>query len=499
MPHTVHSLDDLQSSVLAYFSNRFPGRDLGTESWLGKQARAIAMALLLIQAAVEDADQDSSPGPKTSTAALDAFAVLFGLPSNQGGYGRNGAVAASGGQGPVTGTNSTAFPNGSFLLASDGVTQFALSGGVTIPGIPPGSGSIAGKFVAVTTGRAGNLAANSLLAWVSPPVGADATVMLSSGLTGGLDAESDSALLQRIYDRLQKPPKGGAAVDYRTWAEAGSPAVARAYVYPNRGGLGTVEVVLTSGGSGAGRKPSPAAQTADDAFVLARRPVTVQGYLSLLPAMPAPNGLAIRARLKPSAKKYAFDWDDTGAAYSVNAYAAGPPATLTLNQLAPASLKSAIDNGALPRLQLEVTGGPTVPLLAQVTAWSDGGGLTTLTLQNPLPQGWIAPSNGDTVWAGGPIVTPIATALLAYVDGLGPSRADGYADPDDPWEDTCAIARLIEIALDVTDSDGITRFASNVSIPNGVTLNGAALDKTGLADIGAAPELLFAKAVVVRQ
>src|SRR4051794_17171665 len=111
MPLTVHSLDDLQSSVLAYFSNRFPGRDLGTESFLGKQARAIAMALLLIQAAVQDADQDSSPGPKTSTGALDAFAVLFGLPSNQGGYGRNGAVPASGGQGPVTGTNATSYPD----------------------------------------------------------------------------------------------------------------------------------------------------------------------------------------------------------------------------------------------------------------------------------------------------------------------------------------------------------------------------------------------------
>jgi hypothetical protein len=334
---------------------------------------------------------------------------------------------------------------------------------------------------------------------VSPPSGSDAFVVLSSGLTSGLDVETDGALLQRIYDRLQKPPKGGAAVDYRTWAEAGSPAVARAYVYPNRGGLGTVEVVLTSGGSGTARIPSGAAQTADDAYVATRRPVTVQGYLSLLPAMPNGNGMVIRARLKPSAKKYTFDWDDTAATYKVNAYLAGPPATLTLDQLAPASLKNAITQGATPRIQVEAAGGPTIPVQARATAFVDAAGKTTLTLENPVPSGWTAPSVNDVVWAGGPIVTPIAKALLAYIDSLGPSRADGYADPDDPWEDTCAVARLIEIALDVTDSDGITRLASNVSVPGGVTINGAALDKTGLQDIGGAPELLYASLVLVQQ
>src|SRR5207244_722695 len=157
--------------------------DLGTESWLGKQSRAVAMALLAIEKAIEDADHDGAPSPKTSTAALDAFAVLFGLPSNQGGYGRNGAVAASGGAGPVTGTNGTIYPDGALLLASDGVTQFKLSGSVTIPGMPPGSGSIAGKFVAVTSGSAGNLPLNAVLTWLSPPSGSDATVVLStSGL-----------------------------------------------------------------------------------------------------------------------------------------------------------------------------------------------------------------------------------------------------------------------------------------------------------------------------
>lgn len=499
MPITTFSLDDLEAQVLAFFSNRFPGRDLGTESWLGKQARAIAMALLALQKAIEDADHDGSPSPKSSTGALDAFAVLFGLLSNQGGYGRNGAVAASGGVGPATGTKGTIFADGLLLLASDGVTQLKLSGAVTIPGVPPGAASISAQFVAVTAGIAGNLPVGSVLTWVNPPVGADSTVQLTSPLAGGAERESDGALLARIFDRLQKPPKGGAAVDYRIWAEASDPGVHRAYAYPNRAGLGSVQVVAVAAGSGTGRVPSGSVIAACDSYLASKRPVTVQGYKTLAPAMPGANGMTVRARLAPSAKKYAFDWNDTAATYRVFAYAAGPPALLTLDQLAPASLKSAIDAGLSPRLQVEATGGPVLPVQVAATAWSDSGGRTQLTLQNPLPDGWTAPAVNDVVHAGGPIVATIAQALLDYIDSLGPSRADGFADSDDAWEDTCAIARLIEIALDATDSDGLTRLASNTAVAGGVTIDGAAADRVALADIGGAPELLFAKLVVVQQ
>lgn len=499
MAISTFSLDELEAQVLAFFANRFPGRDLGTESWLGKQARATAMALLALQKAIEDADHDGSPSTKTSTGALDAFAVLFGLLSNQAGYGRNGPVAASGGVGPATGTKGTIFADGLLVLASDGVTQIKLSGAVTIPGVPPGADSISAKFIAVTTGVAGNLPAGSVLTWVNPPSGADSTVQLGSALSGGLEQESDSALLGRIFDRLQKPPKGGAAVDYRAWAEASDSGVHRAYVYPNRGGLGTVEVVAVSGGSGTGRVPSAAVLAACDAYVGARRPVTVQGYRSLAPAMPGGNGMAIRLRLMPSAKKFAFDWNDTAATYKVSAYAAGPPAVLTLDQIAPASLKSAVDAGLLPRVQVEATGGPCIPVQASITGWADAAGKTALTLQNPLPAGWTVPTLNDVVRAGGPIVATIAQALLDYVDSLGPSRADGFADPDDPWEDTCAIARLIEIALDATDADGVTRLAANTVGAGAVTIDGAAVDRVALADVGGAPELLFARLVVVQQ
>lgn len=505
MAMTVYTLPEVLQQVLAYYRGQFPARDLGPESWLGKQAYAVAMGLWLLQKAVEDADNDATPSTKTSTQRLDEFAEMFGLSSNSGGYGRNGAVAATGGAGPVTGINGTVFPNGSVLFASDGVTQFELSGAVTIPGVPPGSGSIAGSFIAITEGTDGNLPLNSVLAWASPPAGADATVTLStSGLSGGLDVETDAALLARIFDRLRRPPKGGASVDYRTWAEEVS-GVDRAYVYPLRAGLGTVRTVITAGGTGTGRQPAAAVQTAVDTAVALVRPAALQSYATLLPEMPAPNGLTIRARLRPSATRFNFEWTDTAATYKVDTYTAGSPATLKLDQVAPATLKSAIDaytagSATAPRIQVDTTTSPpVVPVQVRCTAWSDGGGKTTLTLENPLPTGWVAPSVNDVVYAGGPIATLIADELLAYVDSLGPSRADGYADSTDVWDDTCAIARLIDVALDVLDTDGVTALASNLAVSGGMTINAATNDVQGAGDISGSPEMLYAERVIVTQ
>ena len=500
MAITIPTLAAIQAQVIAYFSTRFPGRDLGSEAWLGKQARALSMALLLVERSVQDADYDGSPTERTSTAALDTWAFIFGVPKNTGGYGRNDPSAASGGAGTLSGVNGTIFPDATPLLASDGVTRVRTSGAVTIPGVPPGSGTVAAQFVATTTGIAGNLAVGSVLTFVSPPAGADATVVLTSPLTGGLDRESDANLLARIYARLQQPPRGGAAIDYRFWSESASPAVLRGYVYPNRGGTGTVQVVIMSGGSGLARVPSLAVQTTVEAYVNLRRPVTVEEFRALR-AGTAPTGMRILARLRPAVAKYNFDWDDTAAVYSTTAYVAGPPAVLTITPAAPASLKDAVTFGLRPRIQVEASSGPTNPLSVRVTAFNDIllGLSTQLTLENPLPVGFVAPAILDRVHAGGPIVGTIAPALLAYVDGLGPSRARGHADANDLWEDTCAIARLTETALDAVDPADGARLASNLAVVGGMTIDGIVADRIGIGDLNGAPELLYARRVVVTQ
>jgi len=497
MPLSLPDYDSLWQQILAFFRNRFPGKDDHPESFLGKTARAVGMAIFGLLRAVAAVDADSPPSRRTSSDGLRGWAFVFGVPSDTSGdFGAKGPTLATGGQGLCTGTLGTAFPDGALLTAPDGQTEVALSGAVTIAGAPPGAGSVVGKFIAVTPGSAGNLPVGTVLTWQSPPSGADSTVTLTSPLRGALDGESDAALLQRTLDRMQRPPKGGTAGDFRSWAQSVD-GVFRAYVYPLRGGTDTVHVVIATAGSGAARVPSAAVQTAVDAYVGSVRSVTVEGYQTLLPRTVAP-GIAIRIRVIPS-PKFAFHWSSAGASYSVTAYAppGAAPATLTLNQGAPADLVAAINRAQAglsaewPLVQVIASGAaaqPT-PLLLSCTAAAGA----VLTVQAGPATGII--NVGDAVFAGGPVVAPIANAARRYVDALGPSRQSGYADPNDPWDDACSIARLIQLALDLKDESG-TPLCRNV-IPGGVTIDGQAQDREATDTTGDPPELLIVHTIAI--
>src|SRR5579859_4081990 len=169
--------------VLAFFRNRFPGRDTSPESFLGKTARAVARAIGYFLVSLQSVDQDAVPSQKTSLAALQNMAVAFGIPADaNGNFGQKPATAATGGQALCTGTNGTVYPSNALLFAPDGTTVIQLTGGVTIPGVPPGTGSVLGSFAAVTPGTVGNLPVGTVLTWQSPPVGSDPTVQLTSAL-----------------------------------------------------------------------------------------------------------------------------------------------------------------------------------------------------------------------------------------------------------------------------------------------------------------------------
>lgn len=475
MPITTYSRDEIAAQVLAFFRVRFPGRDLGDDSWLGKQSRAVAMALLLIQKGIEDADHDAVPGPLSSTLALDNFAIVFGLPSNKGGYGRNGAVAATGAAGNASGTKGITFSDGLLLTASDGVTTFQLQGAVTIPGIPPGTDNALAHFVAVTPGAAGNLSTGAVLRWQSPPAGGDATVTLTSPSQGGLDAETDRELLQRIFDRLQQPPKGGANIDYITWATE-QPGVYKAYVYPRRGGTGTVDLVIVSAGSGDGRIPPESARLAVVAFILQVQPTNVEGFSVYVPQMPADKDLTIHVRAE-LAPKYAWDWSDIGLALTVAGYNAGTP-SITLSAPAPATLTGAVDLGLKPRLQVVSAslGAPVIPEQPRVVAYDVTK--TILTLEAVMA---TAPTAGDSVYAGSYAAPLVAQAVLDFVDSLGPSRKSPYADVVNVWDDTVALYTIATKATDALDVDGVTKLLARV--PATDSLGGPSIDIA----VGASP------------
>jgi len=90
-----------------------------------------------------------------------------------------------------------------------------------------------------------------VLQWVTAPpfCGPQVTVGTTGGtdgLTGGADSEVgvDEPPRQRLFSRLQTPPKGGNWADVKGWAEASTPIVQAAFVYPALLGPGTVFVAV---------------------------------------------------------------------------------------------------------------------------------------------------------------------------------------------------------------------------------------------------------------
>lgn len=150
------------------------------------------------------------------------------------------AVAATGGIN-FSGTAGSAIPIGTEARALDGVAFVTTAAGVIGAG-----GTVTLAAQALVAGAAGNKAATTPLTLTAAPAGVLSQATINT-MTSGADAETNEALLARVLFRLQNPPAGGAAHDYFAWAKEVS-GVTAAYVYPNRRGLGTTDVVILASG-----------------------------------------------------------------------------------------------------------------------------------------------------------------------------------------------------------------------------------------------------------
>lgn len=119
----------------------------------------------------------------------------------------------------------------------------------TAPAVLTG-GTATVAAVATTPGSIGNLAANAPLTLVNAVSGVNAAAAVDgNGFAGGLDGDSAAdpgPFRARILARKQKPPQGGAANDYQTWAMecATTAGVTRAWALPLNRGPGTVDVAF---------------------------------------------------------------------------------------------------------------------------------------------------------------------------------------------------------------------------------------------------------------
>lgn len=114
--------------------------------------------------------------------------------------------------------------------------------------------------------------------FTAPPAGV-ATECVIIETVGGTDAEANESLLSRLLEIIRRPPAGGNKYDYRNWAMSVD-GVTSAYIYPIRRGLGTVDIVITSGNS----LPSDEIVAACQAYIDDVRPVTAKDSLVIKPS-----------------------------------------------------------------------------------------------------------------------------------------------------------------------------------------------------------------------
>lgn len=259
MPFERPSLNTLIERTQADIASRLPGsQPLLRRSVVGVLARAVAGAVHGLYGYLEWLAKQLMPDTAESWW-LERWAAIWGVRR------RPGAYAA----GPVTltGTNGAVVPAGTALQRSDGVL-YTLAADATIT-----DGTATAPVNAQTAGVIGNAAAGSMLTLVSPIAGVSSAVTIAaSGITNGVDAESDDSLRARLLARIQLPPHGGAAFDYVAWALE-VPGITRAWPFPRYLGAGTVGVAIVNDAADP-ITPDPAKVQEVQKYIEERCPVT---------------------------------------------------------------------------------------------------------------------------------------------------------------------------------------------------------------------------------
>jgi uncharacterized phage protein gp47/JayE len=142
-----------------------------------------------------------------------------------------------------TGTPGTVLNAGLSLRYNPTGVLYTLQAQVTLDAFGNGHGQVQANV----TGQVGNVAANDTLTLVSPPPGANPTATLILPLADGADQEGLDSYRSRLLQRLQRPPSGGNAFDYPTYAFKADPSVRSAFIRRFGRGLGTVDVYVTTG------------------------------------------------------------------------------------------------------------------------------------------------------------------------------------------------------------------------------------------------------------
>lgn len=447
MPFTLPSFIETLADLVADFQNRFPQANVSKLSGHWKRLAVFAGGVAMLHRHIQVVARDVMPDT-ASAAQLDRHGSIYGV-ARRAATGASKATALR-----ITGTLAAAYTAGDQLTTVDGLI-FALAASGAIPAAL----FVDVDVVAVSTGAATRKSAGTVMTFTSPGAGIDDTATLQLDMDeGGTDLELDGAYRVRILDTIAQPVMGGNANDYRQWAKEVA-GIEEAYVWPLRGGLGSVHLAALHTGTGAQRVLSAGERTDLKAYIDALRPVGYEDFEVLTTTEQATD---VEILVEPEEDTaYEFDWNDE-TPLVVNAWTAGTR-TLQFTTARPADMKVG-DRIAYKRLTATVNDGHehVVEALSSTDA---------VILRADAELDTSPPVVGNAVYSGGPLVSVVRDAIVAHMDLLGPGRGDtldpaqDFSSGSSYWEGTLRTSKLHNLAQKqrgVLDTELVTPVANVV-------------------------------------
>lgn len=284
----------------------------------------------------------------------------------------------------------------------------------------PAAGYIDVTVQAVSTGSSTRLDAGEDLEFDATPAGLETTCELQLAIDeDGFDAEQDGAFKRRYLSVFKEPQAGGNQSDYVRWALQVN-GVSTAYCYPNRAGIGSVDVVGLHTGVGADRLLDATERAALLVYLQALAPSQVGGTggpLRVLEVLDDSRSVEILIESDD-----AFDWDDSVPPVVLSIVAVDRKLTFTAAR--PASMKAG------DRIVIKGVG-----------SVQDGKPYVIETLSSTdavILEKWptVDPAATDIAYAGGPHTAKVRDAIVAHMSG-----ELVYADQDGPLPESIAVAQ----------------------------------------------------------
>jgi uncharacterized phage protein gp47/JayE len=431
MPFQIPSLSATRQFIAALGKALFPGLNFGsTRSYHGKWTTFLSGAVTQLHFHADSAQQDLHPLTAGDGKPINDWGSAVGVERKGATPARKSAAGrVRGGAGKTVSAGlQLQHPQSGLLFEIANPTDLTIPG---VSGVDPDS-FVDADIVGVDTGSQTRLEAGQDLVFLSTPIGLESTVNLVKSLDeDGFDDEQFGSYRSRVLGTFSNTPSGGSASDFVGWVEASVPAIKTGYAFPNRNGRGTIDLVGFYAGSGTSRSLSDADKNAMLAYVRTKAPFQVAGDGGGLRALttvadPQTVELLITTTGVPA---YAFDWPGSGLVQSYNA-------TTRELQFQGGALPASLQAGHRMILVGTVGGSGVTAQDGREYMIESISAVDKVILQDAPP---VSPANGDLIYPGGPLVTPIRDAIVGHISGEivysgrgGTPIPESSAQPADP-------------------------------------------------------------------